>query len=355
MRIAYVCYVEAYRDDGVLRKIRSQVGHWRAAGHAVDLLCLSRAAAGAPAIEASVFPFGSPVERVGATLALARAAARLRPDVVYLRYDMFLPPPLRLVRRIPTVIEVNTDDQAELALRSRGAAAYNRVNRTLLLRSAAGIVCVTHELAESPGIARFGRPVAVVANGVEPPPAVLPPPAGDGPARAAFIGTPGLAWHGFDKLLWLARERPDLAFDLIGPTAADLGGGLPANVTAHGFLGREDYQQVLARADVAFGTLALDRKRMHEACPLKVRECLLYGLPMILGYRDTDFVDERPWFLLELPAREDNVRAHVGEIGAFVERVRGRRVARDEVEGRLSAEAKERQRLAFLERVASSG
>jgi hypothetical protein len=94
---------------------------------------------------------------------------------------------------------------------------------------------------------------------------------------------------------------------------------------------------------------------MHEACPLKVRECLLYGLPMILGYRDTDFVDEQPWFLLELPAREDNVRAHVREIGAFVERVRGRRVLRSEVEARLSAEAKERQRLAFLERVASSG
>jgi hypothetical protein len=44
----------------------------------------------------------------------------------------------------------------------------------------------------------------------------------------------------------------------------------------------------------------------------------------------------------------------VREIGAFVERVRGRRVPRSEVEGRLSAEAKEHQRLAFLERVASS-
>ena len=113
MRIAYVCYVDAYRDDGVLRKIRSQVAHWRAAGHAVDLLCLSRAGSDPPAIEAAVFPFRSPWERARATLALERAARRLRPDVVYLRYDVFLPPPLRLARRVSTVIEINTDDQAE--------------------------------------------------------------------------------------------------------------------------------------------------------------------------------------------------------------------------------------------------
>ncbi len=47
------------------------------------------------------------------------------------------------------------------------------------------------------------------------------------------------------------------------------------------------------------------------------------------------------------------MRAHVRQIGEFVERVRGRRVPRSDVEDRLSAAAKERQRLAFLERVAA--
>ena len=110
---------------------------------------------------------------------------------------------------------------------------------------------------------------------------------------------------------------------------------------------------MLARADVAIGTLALHRKGMSEACALKTRQYLAYGLPVVLGHEDTDFSGADPWFLLRLPNTEANVRDHVEQIRAFVDGVKGRRVQRSEIEGRLSAEVKEAQRIEFLRRLAA--
>ena len=94
---------------------------------------------------------------------------------------------------------------------------------------------------------------------------------------------------------------------------------------------------------------------MREACPLKVREYLGYGLPVVVAYRDTDFSDVAPWFLLELPNAEDNAVAGVDRIRAFVDAVRGRRVTRSEVEARIGTAAKETRRLALLAAVARDG
>lgn len=93
---------------------------------------------------------------------------------------------------------------------------------------------------------------------------------------------------------------------------------------------------------------------MAEACPLKVRRYLAYGLPVILGYRDTDLDALDKWWLLRLPNTESNVVTSLPEIGAFVESVRGRRVPRDEVEPLISAGAKEAARLAFFGEVVST-
>ena len=106
-------------------------------------------------------------------------------------------------------------------------------------------------------------------------------------------------------------------------------------------------------ADVAIGTLALHRKQMDEACPLKVRRYLEFGLPVLLGYRDTDLDSLDAWWLLRLPNTESNVLSSLQEIESFVQGVRGRRVPREAVESVVSAVAKESARLAFFEEVVS--
>jgi hypothetical protein len=316
MRIAYLSYWDLARGDGVARKIEGQARLWREAGHEVEVV--------------SIRP-GRRREETGTAVAALGAA---RPDLLYLRYDLFLPAVWRLARRLPTVVEVNTDDRAEMRLRGLDAQVWNLVNRRSIFGGAAGVACVTSELAQ-----RFREPVTVVANGADPEVVPsLPAPAGERP-RTVFAGSPQIAWHGVDRLLELARGLPEVDFDLLGPEVGDA----PANVTVHGTLGGDDYWGVLGRADVAFGSLAMERAGLREGCPLKVREYLLAGLPTVIGYEDTDFPGELPWYLAHYDGPE--------QVRAFIERTRGRRAPREELEPRLSWGAKEIARLAFFDRV----
>jgi hypothetical protein len=109
---------------------------------------------------------------------------------------------------------------------------------------------------------------------------------------------------------------------------------------------------LLARADVAIGSLGLYRAKLQEASTLKVREYLARGIPTILGYRDTDFPEWAP-FLLQIPNSADGVRRSLNEIEAFVRSSRGGRVPRDRIR-HLDVAAKEAARLVFLEQVARS-
>jgi hypothetical protein len=138
---------------------------------------------------------------------------------------------------------------------------------------------------------------------------------------------------------------------VVGYDHIDNAGPLPANVHLHGYLGPEEYRNVLAEADVALSTLALHRKDMQEASPLKTRECLAYGLPMILAYADTDLDALQCDFLLKIPNRDDNIETHAARIREFAYAMRGRRVDRQLIRERIDSAAKEGQRLAFFEQV----
>jgi hypothetical protein len=88
---------------------------------------------------------------------------------------------------------------------------------------------------------------------------------------------------------------------------------------------------------------------MEEACPLKVREYLAYGIPTIIGYKDTDFPNGAP-FLLCLPNTPDNVEKNLDRIEAFVLSWKGKRVPRSEIE-HLDLKVKEEKRIIFIEEV----
>ncbi len=354
MRVAYVCYWNLLEKDGVAHKIETQVSEWGRGGADVKIFCLSAS----PLLERrrgdsqwSFFPFRSLPGRVASTLKLQRAVTAFGPDVVYLRYDLFLPPLGSLLSRFPAAVELNSDDRQEIKLRRvrpRSAGLYAEFNRRSILSKAAGCVCVTNELAASQLVAPYRKPTVVVGNSVDLEVVKPLPVRVGGRPRAVFLGSRNQLWHGVDKIIFLASAMPEMDFHLIGYDRADLPAGLPDNVTVHGILARSEYEPIVAHADVAIGTLALHRKQMKEACPLKVREYLGYGLPVVIAYEDTDFIGENPWYLLRLPNTESNVESSVPEIRAFVERTRGKHVPRAAIEERVGARFKEARRLEFL-------
>lgn len=361
MRLAYLAGWPGGPDTGPFKKIAEQTRLWAELGAEVGLFILTtrqheEAWRGVPAATHVVARTGHALALAAQKERLLRRALAWSPDVLYHRYSMTYPGLVVAVRTAPLVVEINTDDVSEYRLIAPRKARLNELTRGLVLGRAAGFVAVTHELSTSSSFTRFDRPTEVIANGIDlsamPELAVprLPRP------TLVFIGQPHCPWHGVDKVVELARNRPGWDFDVVGPDLAEVvatAGVPPGNVRVHGLLQAADYLAILGQAHIGIGSLALYRKNMSEASPLKVREYLACGLPSIIGYRDTDFPQGAP-YLLELPNTESNVRDRLGEIDAFVAAQVGTRVARAQIQ-HLDSRAKERRRLDFLSTVARRG
>jgi hypothetical protein len=349
VKIAYACFWNAFARDGVVAKMTTQAACWRQAGHEVEIFCVSPEGdeGSDQALEGQVFEYSGALRRPLATRRMYQAAARWGADVAYLRYDHFLPTPGHLFRAVPTIVELNAPASFSRRSRKLPVRLFSHINARVIGRGARGFVVVTYGLRRE--LERYGKPIAVVANGVdlasrEP----LPPPPPHDRVGFVFLAGARAPWHGLDKIIALAAAMPDCDFTLIGLEPDQLEAGYTANVEAHGRLPRAEYEPMLGRSDVAIGSMAMDRAGLDEASTLKVGEYLAYGLPVVLGYQETRFMGDDPWFLLRLPTTEDNVDTHVKEVRAFAERVRGTRVGREEIVEAVGAPAKETDRLEFI-------
>ena len=95
----------------------------------------------------------------------------------------------------------------------------------------------------------------------------------------------------------------------------------------------------------------MHRVGLTEASPLKSREYLAYGLPMILAYKDTDLDQLNVDYLLRIPNSEDNIIRHGKLIRDFAYRMRGKRVKREEIAPYIDTRIKEKKRLNFFKEI----
>ncbi len=171
-----------------------------------------------------------------------------------------------------------------------------------VLRHALGGICVSHEIALYESKRCHSYHATVVANGAQlyTPSHPITPPFSKILRVCMIIGSPAV-WHGYDRMFEglkrLSDEECTIWIDIIGmekPKDQQESYSGRHHVQWLGVMNREDIAQHLQQCHLAVGTLALYRKKMKEASPLKVRECLMLGMPMILGYYDTDVsADER--------------------------------------------------------------
>jgi hypothetical protein len=282
-----------------------------------------------------------------------KAVQRFGPNIIYLRYGMYVFPIHRLASIAPLVEELNTNDMAQHRRLGKFYGLYNRLTRSLIIARTSGLVCLSDELATIPHNAKYRKSTRVIGDGIDleniPP---LPAPENARP-RVAFIGSPDAPWQGVDKLVQLASSFPDLSIHIIGYDQIDGHASLPENIHLHGYLDATEYKKILGTMDCAIGSLGLHRISLNESSPLKTRECLAYGLPMVLPYEDTDLKDLDTDFLLKIPNKEDNIQTHGQVIRDFAYRMRGRRVDRALIAS-LDQAAKEAERIRFFEEIISN-
>jgi glycosyltransferase involved in cell wall biosynthesis len=363
MRIAYVTlYLAKYHiEGGVGEKIGTHKRIWEDLGNEVRLFFLSpedltfegsRSFHYGASTQSAVLKFITRFfSRTLALLRLIRAIKEYQPDLIYFRQSLYIFPLHRIFDLAPVVFELNANDVSEINLRGWMVGWFHRLTRRISFRKAAGFIYTSHELAESPDNAGYGQPSRVIGNGIDlernqP----LPSPQNSTPV-ITIAGTPGMIWHGVDKLIDLAERYPDLIINIIGYRHNDIDNPAPPNVYFWGVLPREQVREILKTSDIACGTLALHRKNMQEASPLKVRESAAYGVPLILGYRDTDLTGVDAEHILQIPNTEDNVISHAGQIRSFAYRMMGKRLDRDRVKMHIDQHLKETARIQLFQEV----
>ncbi len=357
-RVAYVIDLGLFDpSDGVTQKIGAQVDAWRSLGHDVNPYalrgCSTSSCVAGGEIMVQSDPNGSlPLKLTQYRRAACKLAQRLNedpPDIIYTRALPYSPRLFPYLRRFaPYVIELNTLDREEWACAGFLRNLYNKLTRKRVYKNALGFVAVTQEI-ESNYSGEFNKPSVTIANGISTQfyrtytrSAIEP--------AVAFVATGDYPWHGTDKLLTIASSLPDVPFHVIGNIRLN---SPPNNLTLHGPKSQKDAAQLTSRCTLGISTLALHRKGMDEACPLKTRQYLSQGLSVIVAYDDTDLRDQELPFVLRIPNTESNVNEHMEEICTFI-RESGSiptAVALTFAEEHLDHTAKEKTRMAFLQEI----
>ena len=357
MRIAYatIHIAPEIMQGGVGKKIKSQMNIWRENAHEVSLFSLTPAEIPFPEefqfiFEARVNLLKREFNRVATLKRMLASIQHYDPDVIYLRYGLYSYPLHRIFEIAPVVLETNSDDMQEY--RKRGLFFYwmNRLTRNLTFVPASGIITPSHELVDVL-LPKHNKPICVISNGIDLKDIeLLPHPKNEKPV-ITLVGSPGMKWHGVDKLIKFAELMPDITVNIVGYSQKDVDSPVPANLYLHGFLNKEQVREVLSNTDVACGSLALHRNDMQEASVLKIREALSYGLPVIIAYRDTDLNGISLDAILRIPNTENNVIENAETIRKFSYDMMGKRVDINSVAPYLDQRHKEVTRLAFFQQI----
>lgn len=89
-------------------------------------------------------------------------------------------------------------------------------------------------------------------------------------------------WHGLDILLNnVAKNREQFILHLVGQIPVQLSGLThDSRIKVHGSLDIRQIRDLSASCWIGLSSFALFRKKMKQACPLKTREYLMFGLPV---------------------------------------------------------------------------
>jgi len=354
MTIVYLIDYNPHDNNGVIQKIKQQSLQWSQKGHTVyfvstktmsiydhDEKVLYRQ-------KAMHLNFG----RVGTAIKLLYSAYHMKAlmgkiefDIIYMRYRPYMLFFQKVLRQHKVIMEINSDDTLEYRTHSKLKHWYNRYTREVFLKDMDAFVSVSHELKER--FLYLNKPIEVIANGIDVRSCDVAEAVDNEQPTLVFVGSPGQSWHGMEKIIKMAEYFKDYRFHIIGTEGEEMD-----NIRYFGYLSQEKVIQTIKQGDVGIGTLSLYQTGLQEASPLKTRQYLACGVPLIYAYKDTD-LDEKATFALRLENVEHNM--DYSKIEQFVQKVFQNRdikkAARAFAEGVLDYAKKEERRLDFFQKV----
>ena len=162
-------------------------------------------------------------------------------------------------------------------------------------------IAVTNEIANYEMSRCKTYHVSVITNGIEIEPCHLRnlhPFNGNELNMFMLLGA-GASWHGIDRMinsLENYKGEKKITLDLIGHLS-ELDLKLISESTVKNQIriiasvNSIDLNDLLNQYHIGIGTLSVYKKSLNEATPLKTREYIARGFPIIIGYTDTDMVN----------------------------------------------------------------
>jgi len=310
MKIAYLLRHNLSLNDGVTKKIFDQVNQWKNENHNVEIFCYTSIQnnnfnAHTYNIKNS-FKYKFLLHKT-----LIHDLKEYNPDIIYYRYSTYNYTLSYILKKYMIVVEINSDDLSEsylLLKRKKNLINYVRyytfkLFRSMLLQKVKGMITVTKEISSLNQFTKYSKPITYIPNGIDLIKyQVIKENTLTNRIGLFFMGSPNQPWHGIDLIIKLSTYLPQYDFHIIG-----IHGENKNNLYWHGYLEESNYIKILKKCHICIGTLALYRKNMKEACPLKVREYLAYGYPTIINYKDTAFIENEPPFLFNINNQEFNL------------------------------------------------
>ena len=344
LHINYVLVSYGAKNSGVFKKIKDQFNTWQTLGVTANLFVITDA----ESLElwksidpgANILVDDGIKSKVFNRVKIVKLADLSGPNVIYLR-DSF---PLYIPKTVsPVCLEVQSLYAKELLLRSKFRYWIFKIASKFVYRNIKAAVYVTAELMRlNEAKCKTSVKAIVIGNGIDLERIVPLSLVKESKPAMFFVGHPNQKWHGAEDLVDFARANSDLDLHVVGLDGYQ---NLP-NVHSYGLLTIDKYRYIAEKCTVGIGSLKLEVTGMTEASPLKTREYLAMGLPVITRYIDPDFFQSTN-FILRLPQDGEPLEAFSTEIRNFIEFWAGRRVPRDEI-SHLDVREKEKIRLEFL-------
>jgi glycosyltransferase involved in cell wall biosynthesis len=300
-KIVYVISWRFSGTDGVTRKTFEQLGEW-AKSFDILLIWLENGSE-FPELNNVKIPAGLEVSihlvrtNPRGYLKVMQQVANFDPDYVYARYPFFHPLIYVILSRYPSVLEINTLEKKEMlinlekkrSLAFRGIYHTVMITRNFFLSKAKAIFFVTEELRDHSDYLDFPNRY-FIPNSISSTHFIdFKKVNKTKPIDLLFIGTHGHSWHGIDKIEMLAKLTPDFNYHIVGAAGTNT-----SNIIYHGEMNKPEIKTLMTSVNICIGSLSLDVLGLSQACPLKVREYIAAGFPVVLGYDDAAFHDELP-------------------------------------------------------------
>jgi hypothetical protein len=219
----------------------------------------------------------------------------INPDFIYVRYPFFHPLLYLICNNKKTILEINTLEKREMLINLKNNKNPKFflnflifiLSRKKYLKSAKLLFFVTNELMNHPDYFIYKKkyfiPNSINLNSRLDIKRVNL----SGRINLLFIGTEGHIWHGIDKLLKLAEQTLMYDYHIVG-----INGISNKNIFYYGKQDSTQIYDLMKKINICIGSLSMSSLGLTEACPLKTREYIASGFPIVIGYNDSAFLNE---------------------------------------------------------------